>query len=128
MVGFTDVQVRLAGVSPKSLALWRNFFNFSILFHHANLRLPGKWDERLATVLTTPKMHGIHHSDVREQRDSNWTSGLSFWDRLHGTFRQDVSQDELVIGVSDAAAQEDEALEKSLTAPFKPFPSSKRTM
>jgi sterol desaturase/sphingolipid hydroxylase (fatty acid hydroxylase superfamily) len=122
------VQVRLSGVSPKSLALWRHFFNFSILFHHANLRLPGKWDERLSAVLTTPKMHGIHHSNVQSERDSNWTSGLSFWDRLHGTFRQDVRQEDLVIGVADVAAEEDEALEKSLTAPFKPFPSSKRTM
>ncbi len=122
------VQVRLAGVSPKSLALWRHFFNFSILFHHSNLRLPGKWDERLANVLTTPKMHGIHHSNVREERDSNWTSGLSFWDRLHGTFRQDVPQRDLVIGVSDPAAEEDEILENTLTAPFKPFPSAKRTM
>ena len=122
------VQVRLAGVSPKSLALWRHCFNFSILFHHANLRLPGKWDERLSVVLTTPKMHGIHHSNVRTERDSNWTSGFSFWDRLHGTFRQDVRQEDLVIGVSDPAAEEDETLENTLTAPFKPFPSTKRTM
>lgn len=122
------VQVRLSGVSPKSLALWRQFFNFSILFHHANLRLPGRWDERLSAVLTTPKMHGIHHSNVRQERDSNWTSGFSFWDRLHGTFRQDVPQDDLVIGVDDPAAEQDEGLEGSLIAPFEPFPSTKRTM
>lgn len=116
------VQVRLAGVSPKSLALWRHFFNFSILFHHANLRLPGKWDERLSTVITTPRMHGIHHSAKRGERNSNWTSGLSFWDRLHGTFRDDVAQDNLVIGVDDPAAVQDETLENTLTAPFRTTP------
>lgn len=122
------VQVRLSGVSPKSLALWRQFFNFSILFHHSNLRLPDQWDERLSAVLTTPKMHGIHHSNVREERDSNWTSGFSFWDRLHGTFRQGIPQEGLVIGVDDPAAEQDEGLGSSLIAPFEPFPSTKRTM
>lgn len=122
------VQVRLSGVSPKSLGLWRHFFNASILFHHSNLRLPGQWDKWLSAVITTPEMHGIHHSAAREQRDSNWTSGFSFWDRLHGTFRHDVPQEEIEIGVDDPAAQEDEALEASLTAPFKPFPSTDRTM
>lgn len=122
------VQVRLSGVSPKSLALWRQFFNFSILFHHANLRLPGSWDERLSFVLTTPKMHGIHHSSMRKERDSNWSSGFSVWDRCHGTFRQDVPQDDLVIGVGDRAADQDEGLGSALFAPFEPFPSTKRTM
>ena len=122
------VQVRLSGVSPKSLKLWRHFFNASILFHHSNLRLPAGWDKRLSAVFTTPEMHGIHHSSVKQQRDSNWTSGFSFWDRLHGTFRSDIAPQDIVIGVDDAAALADEALEASLTAPFKPMPSPTRTM
>lgn len=113
------VQVRLSGASPQSLAIWRQFFNLSILFHHSNLRLPGRWDARLARVLTTPKMHGIHHSAQAEQRDSNWTSGLSFWDRLHGTYRDDIAQGDLVIGVDDPAAAADVPLESSLRAPFR---------
>jgi sterol desaturase/sphingolipid hydroxylase (fatty acid hydroxylase superfamily) len=114
------VQVRLSGVDPRSLTLWRHFFNASILFHHANLRLPGRWDRRLATVLTTPEMHGIHHSAVRSQRDSNWSSGFSIWDRLHGTLRQDVAQRELAIGVEDGKATDDVALLPALAAPFRP--------
>ena len=35
-------QVRLAGASPKALRYWRHFFHASVLFHHANLRLPGR--------------------------------------------------------------------------------------
>lgn len=116
------VQVRLAGVSPKSLAIWRHFFNFSILFHHANLRLPRRWDERLSKVLTTPKMHGIHHSAKRSERDSNWTSGLSFWDRLHGTFRDDVAQEDISIGVDDRAAEDDVSIARGLGAPFRKTP------
>lgn len=113
-------QVRLSGVDRRALALWRHFFNASILFHHANLRLPRSWDRRLASVLTTPEMHGIHHSAVRRERDSNWSSGLSIWDRLHGTLRQDVPQGELTIGVDDARAAEDGKLAPALAAPFRP--------
>jgi sterol desaturase/sphingolipid hydroxylase (fatty acid hydroxylase superfamily) len=114
------VQVRLSGIDRKGLWLWRQFFNASILFHHANLRLPGSWDRRLAWLLTTPEMHGIHHSAERVQRDSNWSSGFSLWDRLHGTLRQDAPQDALTIGVDDACAGADVALVPALEAPFRP--------
>jgi sterol desaturase/sphingolipid hydroxylase (fatty acid hydroxylase superfamily) len=38
-------------------------------------------------LIVTPRMHGIHHSTVREETDSNWSSGLTVWDWLHGTLR-----------------------------------------
>ena len=120
------VQVRLAGVDPAGLFAWRQFFNASILFHHSNLRLPVGWDGRLSLALTTPKMHGIHHSSVKAERDSNWTSGFSFWDRLHGTFRDTPAQDAIDIGVADPRAGADIALARSLTAPFRPIPPETR--
>ena len=112
------VQVRLSGADPRGLALWRAFFNMSILFHHANLRLPEGWDRRLSWLLTTPEMHGIHHAKVREQRDSNWSSGISVWDRLHGTFRDRPAQDELAIGVMSGEPEEAASLPVSIAAPF----------
>lgn len=116
------VQVRLAGVDSRSLFLWRQFFNASILFHHSNLALPAGWDEKASLVLTTPKMHGIHHSNVQAERDSNWTSGFSFWDRLHGTFRSHPKQAAIDIGVADIRAERDLTLTRSLTAPLKSQP------
>lgn len=118
-------QVRLAGVSPKALRWWRNFFNLSILFHHSNMKLPDGVDEKLSRVFTTPKMHGIHHSTDPAECNSNFTSGLSFWDRLHGSFRDDVPQDAIRIGVDDDR-QEDIALDHALTAPFRDQPDSRK--
>jgi sterol desaturase/sphingolipid hydroxylase (fatty acid hydroxylase superfamily) len=44
-------------------------------------------------------MHGIHHSDVQEETDSNWSSLFPWWDWLHGTLRLDVPQEQITIGL-----------------------------
>ena len=112
------LQVRLSGVDPQTHNVWRGFFLGSVLFHHSNLRLPKGVDEALSTVITTPRMHGIHHSQKPDEMDSNWSSGISIWDRLHGTFRDDVPQHNIRIGVDDPAAQRDIALLPAMESPF----------
>ena len=114
------LQVRVAGLDPAMLARWQAFFLGSILFHHSSWRLPGQWDARAAWLVTTPRMHGIHHSSVPAEMDSNWSSGLSLWDRLHGTFRGHVVQRGITIGVDDAAARHDITLANALAAPLRP--------
>lgn len=113
-------QVALGGVSPRALRGWQAFFFASVLFHHSNLRLPPGWDRRLAWVLTTPGMHGIHHSAVRDETDSNWSSGLSLWDRLHRTFRHDVDADRVRVGVPAYRDPGEIRLRPSLAMPFLP--------
>ena len=112
-------QVRLSGIDPQALDAWQRFFTLSILFHHSNLKLPGDWDRRLSWLVTSPKMHGIHHSVVKAQRDSNWSSGISLWDRLHGTMGQDDTQCNLTIGVDDPHASRDVRIEHALRTPFR---------
>ncbi|MEL7690965.1 sterol desaturase family protein [Citromicrobium bathyomarinum] len=118
---FRVAQVVLSGADPTILMAHRRFFDASVLFHHSNLRLPGRWDDSLSLVFTTPKMHGVHHSKVPEEMDSNWTSGLSLWDRLHGTLRR-KPQDCIDIGVADRASLADLTLGNSLLAPFRATP------
>ncbi|WP_375429484.1 sterol desaturase family protein [uncultured Sphingomonas sp.] len=97
---FRALQVIVSGAGPRALEAWRGWFLLAVLFHHGNLGLPARWDRRLAWLLTTPRMHGIHHMARAELTGSNWSSGLSVWDRLHGTFRLDVPHDEAPIGVA----------------------------
>jgi sterol desaturase/sphingolipid hydroxylase (fatty acid hydroxylase superfamily) len=70
-----------------SLSVWQTFLTVSILFHHSNARLPLEVERKLNRICVTPRMHSIHHSIVKEETNSNWSTGLTIWDRLHGTLR-----------------------------------------
>jgi sterol desaturase/sphingolipid hydroxylase (fatty acid hydroxylase superfamily) len=90
----------------------------TILFHHSNVRLQLSFERALAWLFVTPRLHGIHHSRIPDQMNSNWSSGLSVWDRLHGTFRDDVPQERISVGVSGFDNVEDVGLGRLLTTPF----------
>jgi sterol desaturase/sphingolipid hydroxylase (fatty acid hydroxylase superfamily) len=111
-------QVVAIGTSPLALSIWQTCLLASILFHHSNLELPLDVERRLSRVIVTPRMHGIHHSVVRDESESNWSSGLSVWDWLHRTLRLNVRQPEITIGVSGFQRIEDGGLAKMLALPF----------
>ena len=111
-------QILLIGVSPLALSAWQTLLFLSILFHHSNVELPLGLERRLNYFVVTPRMHGIHHSVVKEETDSNWSSGLAAWDRLHGTLRLDVPQTEVTIGVPAYRDPEEVGLSEILKLPF----------
>ncbi|MGH9941893.1 MAG: sterol desaturase family protein [Pyrinomonadaceae bacterium] len=111
-------QILLIGVSSRALSVWQTLLLLSIMFHHSNARLPYWLERRLVYLIVTPRMHGIHHSTVRAETDSNWSSGLTIWDRLHGTLRLDVPQAEIEIGVPAYRAPKDVTLAQTLALPF----------
>jgi sterol desaturase/sphingolipid hydroxylase (fatty acid hydroxylase superfamily) len=117
-VPFRAAQVLALGVTPLSFSVWQTFLFLSIMFHHSNVRLPLEVERKLNRLIVTPRMHGIHHSIVREETDSNWSSGLTIWDRLHGTLRLNVPQEEITIGVPAYRRPEEVELPKVLAMPF----------
>jgi len=91
--------VFLSGAKPMNVLLYEIFFEAATQFHHSNRKLPFKLEKALSKIIVTPRMHGIHHSQVRNETDSNYSVIFSFWDRLHATARLNVAQDTIVIGV-----------------------------
>lgn len=100
-VPFRAAQVALIGVSVDALVLWQTLLLVLIFFHHSNLALPIRLERVLSRLIITPRLHGIHHSVVLDERDANWSSGLTLWDRLHGTLRLEVPQAQITIGVPE---------------------------
>lgn len=117
-IPFRAAQVLALGITPLSFSTWQTFLFLSIMFHHANVRLPIELERKLNKLIVTPRVHGIHHSIVREETDSNWSSGLTLWDWLHGTLRLNVPQEEITIGVPAYRRSEEVELLKVLTMPF----------
>ena len=116
---YRAAQVAAIGVSPKALAIWQNFLLLCIVFHHSNLRLPRRLEASLARVIVTPRVHTIHHSTIENETDSNWSSGLTIWDMLHGTFRYDVPEDDVSIGVPAYRDPKEIMFHGLFTMPFR---------
>lgn len=112
-------QVVAIGVSPRALQLWQTLTFAEVLFHHSNTRLPRATERALSVLVVTPRLHGIHHSVVRAERDSNFSSGLTLWDAVHGTLRRDLDRDHVQIGVPGHARAEDVSLPRTLALPFR---------
>jgi sterol desaturase/sphingolipid hydroxylase (fatty acid hydroxylase superfamily) len=116
---FRAAQIVVIGPTPFAIALWQLFLFLCILFHHSNVRLPVGLERTLARVLITPRLHGIHHSIVPAEVNSNWSSGLSFWDWLHGTLRTEPPQDQITIGLPGRPAELCDGLGEALALPFR---------
>lgn len=124
-VPWRAAQVAVIGASPRALRVWQRLTVVSVLFHHSNMRLPLWLERKLATLVMTPRLHGIHHSVVVSEQDSNWSSGLTIWDRLHGTYRANVPQDDIEIGVAAYREHEDVTLARSLAMPLEAAPPAR---
>jgi len=121
-VPYRAAQVVLLGVDTESLSYWQMFLSLSILFHHSNVRLPRRFESVLSWFLVTPRMHGIHHSNEPVEANTNWSSGLACWDRIHRTFRLDIPQEQIHIGVKGIDTEERVQLPKILSQPFRGVP------
>lgn len=121
-VPWRAAQVALIGLSRFTFGIWQVWFALCVMFHHSNLRIPIQWERRIHRVLVTPRMHGVHHSNHPEETNSNWSSGLTIWDWLHGTLRLGVPQQDIEIGVAAFQDASSVVLPRLLLMPFADQP------
>jgi sterol desaturase/sphingolipid hydroxylase (fatty acid hydroxylase superfamily) len=118
-IGFSLLQVCLIGPSAWAFAVYQLVFQAEVLFHHSNVRLPIGVERLLNQVLVTPRMHGIHHSQVRRENNSNFGTVFPWWDRLHRTLGVNIPQDQVVVGIPGYAQREDNRFWNALLMPFR---------
>lgn len=116
---FRTVQVTVIGIGFGGYVAYELAFQASTLFHHSNVRLPIRVESLLNRVLVTPRMHGIHHSQVREEDLSNYSVVLPWWDRLHRTLRLNIPQSQIAIGVPGYTRPEDNRFWPLVWMPFR---------
>ncbi|MCA1797815.1 MAG: sterol desaturase family protein [Geobacteraceae bacterium] len=116
---FRAMQVVLIGPAAWMYFMYELVFISGTLFHHSNVKLPLQLERRLNKVFVTPRMHGIHHSNIRSETNSDYSTVFSCWDRLHRTLRLNVEQGQIRIGVPGYALPQDNHLLKLLKMPFE---------
>lgn len=118
-VPFRVLVVALLGAPVQALLVYELCFEAATLFHHSNWRLPLGLERSLNKVIVTPRMHGVHHSIVKRETDSNWSTVFCWWDILHRTMRRDVPQREITIGMPAYRDEHELTLGQLFLLPFR---------
>ncbi|MEO6970949.1 MAG: sterol desaturase family protein [Chthoniobacterales bacterium] len=113
------LQVSVIGISAWAFGIYQLAFQAEVLFHHSNWRLPIRLERFLNKVIVTPRMHGIHHSQVRRENNSNFATIFSFWDRMHRTLGLNIPQSEIIMGIPAYSRPEDNQIANALFLPFR---------
>jgi sterol desaturase/sphingolipid hydroxylase (fatty acid hydroxylase superfamily) len=117
-IGFLSLILLVFGIAPLTFSVFFIVFEGATCFQHSNWRLPIGFERVLNLFIVTPRMHGIHHSIVQRETNSNWGTIFCWWDKLHCTLRRDIAQDAITIGVAAYRDEHELTLGKLLALPF----------
>ena len=90
----------LMGFSFLPILIYEILFFIVVLIHHSNIHITLSFDLLYRKLFSSPMMHRIHHSNVREETDTNYGSVFSFWDRLFHTYKKEAG-DIIIFGVDE---------------------------
>lgn len=72
---------------------------FAAQFQHSSVKVPAGFERIFWFLFVPPSMHRIHHSVVIGERNTNYGTIFSLWDRIFGTLLKGVDQKKIVIGL-----------------------------
>lgn len=91
------------GLDPMTLAVFQMVELALGVASHSSLALPAAAERSLRTLIVTPGLHRLHHSNFAFETDTNFGGVFSFWDRLFGTYLGDKirAQEAFEFGLTD---------------------------
>jgi sterol desaturase/sphingolipid hydroxylase (fatty acid hydroxylase superfamily) len=95
------IVVNLIGMELWHLALYEVIALPIVAFHHSNIALGDRADRSLRWLIVTPWMHWVHHSRLVQETNSNYSSVLSVWDRIFGSYRINPNPDRIRFGLDE---------------------------
>lgn len=105
------------GPSLLAFTLFEGLLTMYSLFHHANIDFPDPVEKGISLIHITPRLHAAHHTVTIRTRDANFSTILSVWDRIFGTFRYATDEELERLGIEDGRTK-DLHLPTILRAPF----------
>ena len=111
--------IPIAGIQLEHLILYEIILLPVILFHHSNIKLNETIDRALRTIIVTPHMHRLHHSDIQTETDSNYSNIFSIWDRLFNSYTMRPIEERFHLGLGEKFSESEwNHFGKILTIPF----------
>ena len=100
--------VLMLGIPATAIIIFEVILNGVALFNHGNIRLPKGLDGVLRSVLVTPDMHRVHHSNIPSETNSNYGFNLSIWDKIFGshTAQPQKGHQHINIGLKEYSTQQ----------------------
>ncbi len=93
---FLYIPLALIGIPADVIALVAPIHLFAQFWYHT--RLVGKMGI-LEHIIVTPSHHRVHHAINDEYLDKNYGQIFIFWDKLFGTFQEEIPEKPAVYGV-----------------------------
>jgi sterol desaturase/sphingolipid hydroxylase (fatty acid hydroxylase superfamily) len=91
--------VYFIGADILGVLIFESALVLAAQFHHSSLKIPPLAEAFFWPLFVPPSMHRIHHSVVIKERNTNYGTVFSVWDRALGTLLKKVDQDRIKIGV-----------------------------
>lgn len=114
--------VVIFGIDPTTVLVFEIVLNATSLFNHGNVALPKRLEGPVRALIVTQEMHRIHHSQLPQETNSNYSFNFSFWDRLFASYTPTPAQgsDGVAIGLKEYPARADSTkLSFLLAIPFR---------
>ena len=83
----------ILGISLSAVLVHALLFFPIVVFHHSNLKISERWDLFFRRFIVTPRMHRIHHSVIKSETNSNYSSVLPYWDKLFRSYVKQPAKD-----------------------------------
>lgn len=114
--------IALVGLPMSVIIVYDVTLLVCTLFHHANIALPPGIDRFVRYITVSPFMHKVHHSRIQPETDSNFSSVLSVWDRMFGSYQERENYADIRLGLEGFDGEERQTLPGLLKTPFVPKP------
>ncbi len=97
---FTYIPMALLGVPVAVIALVAPIHLFAQFWYHTRLIGQMGW---LEYIIVTPSHHRVHHAINPTYMDKNYSQIFIIWDKIFGTFQQELPDEPAVYGITRAA-------------------------
>jgi sterol desaturase/sphingolipid hydroxylase (fatty acid hydroxylase superfamily) len=91
--------VVLLGVPVLAVVVFEVAFTLANSLEHGDIDLPPRLEKSVQRIFVTPALHRWHHTVVTPDRDRNFATIFSFWDRLFGSYAASDSRTSVRTGI-----------------------------